>query len=366
MLYLRTLAAVTGLVASAAAATLPRSFSQSNANGFPKPNDQQIMAIAEQAGGKLPPGSLPSGLDPLSITTLQLVAFNELFEVAYFSSLLNNLTSNASGYDIPDRDAAIKVITAVRAQEQLHALGALAILENNKAFTPSSCEYAAPVANFADAISLAETFTAVVLGALQGAALNFAMDAPAVPLVHLFGSIIGQEGEQNGAYRQYLKRIPSESPFLTAVPAPFAWSALQLFVVPGSCPYPLSNINLPIFPPLSVNGGPVALIEPGDQILTLSADLSTSAAAKPFIGGTGEGLYATFTTGQQAPASIPLCNARWTGNVITFEVNFPYTDLVAHGFSHVALTTSSNFTTADDVPNAALAGPGVIQVNNSI
>jgi hypothetical protein len=187
-----------------------------------------------------------------------------------------------------------------------------------------------------------------------------------VPLVHLIASIIGQEGEQNGAYRQYLQRVPSESPFLTAVPAPFAWSALQLFVVPGSCPYPLSNINLPIFPPLSVNGGPVALVQPGDQTLSLSADLSSSDAAKPFVGGNGEGLYATFVTGQQLPASIPVSNIQWSGSVVTFEANFPYTELVAHGFSHVALTTTCNFTSVDDIPNATLAAPGVIQVNNAV
>lgn len=366
MLYLKTLTAVTGLVASAAAASIPRSFSQTNENGFPKPNEQQTLAIANEAGGKLPGGSLPSGLGPTSITTLQLIAFNELFEVAYFSSLLNNLTSGACGYDPPRKDAVIEVIKAVRAQEQLHALGALGILETNNAFAPSSCEYAAPVANFNDAISLAETFTAIVLGALQGATLNFAKDAPAIPLVPLISSIIGQEGEQNGAYRLYLERIPSESPFLTAVPAPFAFSALQLFVVPGSCPFPLSNIALPIFPPLSVNGGPVALLEPKDQTLSLSADLSTSEAAKAYVGGDGKGLYATFVTGQQLPASVAVSNVKWEGAVISFEANFPYTELVAHGFSHVSLTTACDFKSVDAIPDATLAAPGAIQVNNTV
>lgn len=257
-------------------------------------------------------------------------------------------------------------LTYVSQQEQLHALGAVAILETNNAFAPSSCEYAAPVASFMDAISLAETFTAVVLGALQGASLNFASDAPAVPLVPLIASIIGQEGEQNGAYRQYLQRIPSESPFLTAVPAPFAFSALQLFVVPGSCPFPLSNINLPIFPPLAVNGGPVALIEPKDQTLSLSADLSNSEAAKSYVGGDGNGLYATFVTGQQIPKSVALKNVKWSGSVISFEADFPYTDLVAHGFSHVSLTTTCSFENVNAIPDATLAAPGVIQVNNAI
>src|SRR5687767_13823553 len=115
MLYLKTLTAVASLVASATASTLPRSFSQTSDNGFPKPNDQQVLAISQEAGGKLPGGSLPSGLAATSITTLQLIAFNELFEVAYFSSLLTNLTSGTSGYDVPNKDAVVEVIKAIRA-----------------------------------------------------------------------------------------------------------------------------------------------------------------------------------------------------------------------------------------------------------
>ena len=51
-----------------------------------------------------------------------------------------------------------------------------------------------PTTNFTESIAIAETFTAVVLGALQGAAYNFAVDAKARALVPLIGSIIGQEG----------------------------------------------------------------------------------------------------------------------------------------------------------------------------
>lgn len=115
MLYLKALTAVTGLVASATAATLPRSFSQTKDNGFPKPSAQEILDISKAAGGKLPPGSLPTGLSPTSITTLQLIAFNELFEVAYFSSLLSNLTLNLDGYQIPSQAQSIEVVKAIRA-----------------------------------------------------------------------------------------------------------------------------------------------------------------------------------------------------------------------------------------------------------
>lgn len=115
MLHMKPLVLLAALVAPAAAAILPREFNQTSSEGFPKPNTQQLMAIAEQAGGKLPAGSLPTDLSNTSITALQLIAFNELFEVAYFSSLLNNLTMNATGYDVPEKKAVIEIVKTVRA-----------------------------------------------------------------------------------------------------------------------------------------------------------------------------------------------------------------------------------------------------------
>ena len=218
---------------------------------------------------------------------------------------------------------------------------------------------------FNDAIALAETFTAVVLGALQDANVLFTGDGAPGP-VRLVSSVIGQEGEQNGYYRVLLERIPPESPFLTTVPGPFAFSALQLFVVPGSCPFPLSDINLPIFPTIKTNGGPVALLQPGDQTLSFEADLSGVEAASKYVGGDGSGLYLTYTTGQQVPFSVEITGVSWQGSVISFEANFPYEEYVMHGFSHGALTTSNSFASADALVPATLAAPAVIQVNNAL
>lgn len=218
---------------------------------------------------------------------------------------------------------------------------------------------------FDDSIAVAETFTAVVLGALQGANVLFTKDGAADP-VRLVSSVIGQEGEQNGFYRFLLDRIPPESPFLTTVPGPFAFSALlQNFVVPDSCPYSLSEINLPTFPAILTNGGPIAVIQPEDQTLTFQADLSGKAASG-YVGGNGKGLFLTYTTGQQIPFSVELDNVKWKGSTITFEANFPYEEYVMHGFSHAAITTCNEFSDADSVVEAALAGPAVIQVNNKL
>ena len=52
------------------------------------------------------------------VTTLQLLALNELFEVAYFTELLTNVTTNVAGYDTAsfaplDRKYVIDATTAI-------------------------------------------------------------------------------------------------------------------------------------------------------------------------------------------------------------------------------------------------------------
>ncbi|KHN96045.1 late sexual development protein [Metarhizium album ARSEF 1941] len=334
-----------------------------NNNGFPMPNDQQKLQIAQQAGGLLPGGPAPKSLGPDSITAFQLIAFNELFETAYFSSLLHNITSDASGYQSGNKTELVKIFSTVLAQEQQHALAAVSTLEAVGAFAPQACQYQFPVSDLRAAVNLAETFTAVVLGALQGANVILGQDQQPGP-VRIISSVIGQEGEQNGFYRVFLDQVPSESPFLTTVPAPFAWSALQAFVVPGSCPFPLSKIKLPILPPLAVNGGPIASVEPQDQTLSFVADVSGSEAAKACAGR--EGLFATYTTGQQLPISVAVTDVEWSADSVSFKAHFPFSEFVMQGFTHVALTTSNNFDSPDAVVQAALAGPGLIQASNRL
>lgn len=51
-------------------------------------------------------------------------------------------------------------------QEELHAIGANAILASAKQQTISPCRYQFPVSDFESAIALANTFTDIVLGVL--------------------------------------------------------------------------------------------------------------------------------------------------------------------------------------------------------
>ncbi|KAF4451368.1 hypothetical protein F53441_5634 [Fusarium austroafricanum] len=354
-----TIFASAGLIGSAFAGMIPKGYKVPSANGFPNPDASQEQKIALQAGGKLPGAPLPKTLGPGSTTAFQLILFNELFETAYFSSLLYNVTNKVEGYQVEGDKyyEAVHVLKTVLAQEEQHAIGAQAALKTAGKFAPSPCKYKFPVNTLKDAINLAETFTAVVLGALQDANVIFSKEGlPEV--VRLISSVIGQEGEQNGFYRVYLGEVPSESPFLTTVPAAFAWSALQGFVVPGTCKEDIKKIDLPIFPPLTVNGGAIAAIQPKDQTLSFSATLDKSYK--------GQDLYITYTTGQQLPYSVKAEDVKWKGNTVSLEAEFPFEKLVAQGFTHAALTTKCNIPTPDDVPDSTLAAPGLIQVQNPI
>lgn len=239
------------------------------------------------------------------------------------------------------------------------------MLEHFGAFAPPPCEYSFPSSDLKTAILLAETFTAVVLGTLQDASQLLATNGDVGP-VRTIASVIGNEGEQEGFYRDFLGLKPSEKPFLTTSTAAFAFSVLnQLFV--KSCPFSLSEIDLPILTPLSVisgSGGFDVMAE--NQTLQFSADLSdcSSSAGSKYVGKNGDGLFITYLTGQNLPVSEPVTNVKWEGSLATFEAFFPFDAFVMEGLSIAALTTSNNFSSADAVVGATLAAPGLIQVND--
>lgn len=101
--------------AGSAAALVARSYKVPSDEGFPTPNDQQVMDIALQAGGKLPGGALANNLGPDAVTAFQLIAFNELFETAYFSSLLYNISNDVAGYTAPDKSEMVTIVKTVLA-----------------------------------------------------------------------------------------------------------------------------------------------------------------------------------------------------------------------------------------------------------
>ncbi|KAB5513278.1 hypothetical protein GE09DRAFT_1046995 [Coniochaeta sp. 2T2.1] len=331
-------------------------------NGFPNPNAQQLLDIERIASGRLSNAPPPDKLEPSTLVAFQLIAYNEQVETAYFKSLINNITTNVPGFELDNKAKKAELLDTlkiIQAQEELHALTARGILQHFGAFVPEPCQYAFPTTDIRGAIALIQTVTSFVMGTLQDAEQLMAKNGDDGP-VRSIASVIGQEGEQNGYFRTLLGRVPSEKPFMTTSLAAYAWSALQGFTVPGTCPFPLTNIALPIFKPLSVLGGDVGA---HDQLLTFTADLTDAAK---YVGGNGSGLFVTYLTGQQLPISEPVQNVRWNGKQATFEAFFPYTENIMDGLTVAGLTTASNFAGPDDMPAATVAAPALIQVNRKV
>jgi hypothetical protein len=177
-------------------------------------------------------------------------------------------------------------------QEELHALGANAILASAGGQTIGPCEYMFPVTNFKSAIALAATFTDLVVGTLATVQKTFALDGgqAASGLVTLVGSIIGQESEQIGGYRVIEQKVPSSSPFLTSGAGALAFNAVdQMFIVPGSCKASsnVSSIGAPTFASLklaSSNASPKP-VNSTLEFVTSYEKVSSSANHIAYISG---------------------------------------------------------------------------------
>jgi len=83
------------------------------ANGFPNLNTTAQQKVFRIAGGSLPDGPLPTSLTPAGSQTLQLIALNELFEVAYFTQLLSNITNGVDGYEDGDDTEIINALEVI-------------------------------------------------------------------------------------------------------------------------------------------------------------------------------------------------------------------------------------------------------------
>ncbi|KAK5206181.1 hypothetical protein LTR41_008050 [Exophiala xenobiotica] len=330
-------------------------------NGFPNIQNPStaLTQIEQQAHGLLPNGPPPPSAPAADdLTSLRLIAFNELFEVAYFTELLANVTNNLPGYQFQDQNqkqTVIEALTAIQAQEELHQLNANGALAHFNAGPIQPCLYNAPVDNFQDAIALASTFTDVVLGTLGDVQVHFGQNGDA-GLIRGVAAVIGQEGEQNGFFRELLGEIPSQAPFLTASAREFAFSALnQNFVVPGSCPN-ANTIALPIF-------GALALETPQVQAQDQQLQFSFQAAGQYSQYASGQGLSLVYINQQNVPVVVPIQGAQNNGGKVTFSANFPFSENLMFGLTIAAVTSNAGpFVDVDAVAKATLFGPALIEI----
>lgn len=87
-------------------------------DGMPNPSPAELEQIEQSARGTLPNGPPPASISNEGITNLKLIAFNELFEVAFFSQLLMNVTDNVDGFrisDAGDREFVVESLQAILA-----------------------------------------------------------------------------------------------------------------------------------------------------------------------------------------------------------------------------------------------------------
>ena len=348
-------------IASAAPAS-KREFSPDNvyfplANGFPNPSQDQVRQIQIEAHGTLSNAPPPPKISQEGVTNLKLVAFNELFEVAYFTELVYNLTNKVQGYDLGyGHEYVLDSLKSIVAQEQLHQLNANNALKRFKEEPIQPCKYSFPVTDFHSAIALAGTFTNLVLGTLQDVNQIFAANGDA-GLVRGTSSSLGNEGEQEGFFRLVQKKRPSAQPFLTTATRDFAFSAIQSFVVPGSCPN-IATIKLKTFKPLTVE---TANIKPETQNIKFST-LKKDAGSYSM-----DQLRVVFISGQNLPIVKKLDKVNMLAEKIVFEAAFPYDEFVMNGLTVVAVTQGkTEFANAGEVADAAVFGPGLIEIDSSI
>lgn len=111
-------------------------------NGFPNPNRDGQITIQDGAHGTLPNGPPPAALSADGMTSLKLIALNELFEVAFFTELIYNVTNKVSGYDLGlGYDYMLDSLNAIVNQEQLHVLNANGALEHFNQQQIQPCKY---------------------------------------------------------------------------------------------------------------------------------------------------------------------------------------------------------------------------------
>lgn len=182
-------------------------FSFPISNGFPDLSDTAKAQVNVLAQGIIPNGGAPT-FDADTILSFQLIAFNEIWEIAFFTSLLSNLTNDVDGFAITDaasKATMVKALTAIIAQEESHAVAANTFLQANGAAPIEACQYQFPTSTLVDAISLASTFTDVILGTLSevqfGLASSAVKGAAVAGVVPIIGSVLGNEAEQNGFFR---------------------------------------------------------------------------------------------------------------------------------------------------------------------
>ncbi|XP_018902087.2 uncharacterized protein [Bemisia tabaci] len=336
-------------------------FSFPLSNGFPNipPGSPKETDIFQQAHGPVPRSNLPP-LKPDDVTSIRFLAFNEIFEVAYFTEFLDNVTNNVPGYVILDpysRNFTITTLTAIRAQEEVHALQANDILIKMDLEPIQACRYRAPVSDLRAAFAYANTFTDLVIATIQDVATRLGRNNDSEYIASIIGRV-GNEAEQDGYFRTVQHKIPAPTPLLTRGSRVYTYSYLnQNVVVPGSCPNSYL-IDLQILPSLNAVQQP----DPNSsQNQTIQFYVPVTETTRE-LGAENRIVY---IEQQNQPVVVPIRNVRQESGSVYFEAEFPTILLQYGGYGLIiaALTNDTGpFQTIDDVVPFTIAGPYLYDV----
>jgi len=346
-------------------------------DGFPTPSAQQLKEIEDAAFGTLSNGAPPPSLNPDTLTSIRLVAFNENFESFFFANFLKQLDNpyflRTLGELNTDLDTLKATIGSILPVEELHSVNANNALQKVGKVDPIlPCKYKFPVDDVKSAVVLANRFTDVVMGTLQDVVFKAATvgDAGFTPGVVAAAE---DEGEQNGGFRLFLRQTrPQSQPFNTRAVRDFAFSILQDFVVPGSCPNE-NEIDLEVFQPLTASD-PSAK----DQDITFTFSLKPTRnvpkggktpdisdfASKYNKNDGWKALTITYLDGQNINTE-PLKSFKLKGDTVTVTADFPQSANDIFGGVIATLTVGDNFASPEDVKDATLFGPAPLEVQES-
>ncbi|KAL4940046.1 hypothetical protein BDV06DRAFT_224468 [Aspergillus oleicola] len=322
-------------------------------DGSVNPSPEQLQKIEQAAHGTLPGLPLPANLSTSGITNLQLLAFQEFVEVAFFHELIGNITRTEPGYGFVndvEREFALRSLTTILAQEQVHTLTANDALKHFGVNPIEPCHYNFPVSNLNEAIALATTFTAHSLATLQDITERFAVNGDA-GLVRAIAGIIGNKGAQQGYFRVYQDKYPSELPTLTTSHVDFAFTWAHSFTTPGSCPN-VGEIHLRNFQPLEIVTRPEARTHKIKISWTHGSDESQENL-----------LWLAYINQQNVPVVVPVQVVSCDGAKSTAVVVVPYEEFLLNGLTVAAVVNRRGpFANAEAVAQSTVYGPALFIV----
>ena len=213
------------------------------------------------------------------------------------------------------------------------------------------CNYSFSVFNLDEAVRFASTFISVALETAQDIAQRFTKNGD-VDLMRGIASVIDQEREQERFYQMLQEKIPNELLFLTTSVQDFVFTAIQRFIIPGSCS-DQQYIDLQTFKSLDLLSTPAAE----------TATVKFSYELHP-VYSQNQTLSAVYINQQNLPIVEPIMIDSVEGRIVTAKALFPYNQNDMNGLTILSLTNSTGpFQNAEAVANATVFRPAFIIVN---